>query len=256
MSKTASYAASESTTTSGPSAAKTAQPEKPVTVVLVHGAWADASSWNKVIPVLLAKGMTVLAVQNPLTSLADDVAAAKRIIASAKGDVVLVGHSWGGTVITEAGADPKVTALVYVSAFGNDAGESGNALIGAYPKPPELSAVVSDGAGFVTSTTEGFIENIAPDLPISEARTLAVTQGPLAVRTFDESPSVAAWKTKPSWFVVSADDRTISPELQAAVAKRMKAKTTVLQSSHMSLLSHPLAVSEVIEEAVHFAQKQ
>ncbi|SHG59962.1 alpha/beta fold hydrolase [Bradyrhizobium erythrophlei] len=236
--------------------AKAGTRPKQVTVVLVHGAWADASSWSKVIPLLLAKGMTVLAVQSPLTSLGDDVAATKRIIATAKGEVVLAGHSWGGTVITEAGADPKVSALVYISAFGNDAGESGSELIGKYPKPPALSAVQMDGAGFVTSTVEGFIENIAPDLPLEEARTLAVTQGPLAVKTFDESPSVAAWKTKPSWFVVSANDRTISPELEAAVAERMKAKTTVLQSSHMSLLSHPAEVAGVIEEAVNFVEGQ
>jgi pimeloyl-ACP methyl ester carboxylesterase len=229
---------------------------KPViTVVLVHGAWADASSWNKVIPLLEAKGLTVLAVQNPLTSLDDDVAATERVIADAKGPVVLVGHSWGGTVITEAGADPKVVALVYVSAFGNDVGETGNMLIKRFPQPPALSTVSIDSSGFVYQTTDGVLKNFAPDIPISEARSLAVTQGPLAAKTFDESPTVAAWKTKPSWFVVSTNDRVISPKLEEAVALRMKAHTTVLESSHVSLLSHPSAVANVIEVAAAFAAK-
>jgi len=230
--------------------------DRDVTVVLVHGAWADGSSWNKVIPKLRAKGLPVIAVQNPLTSLEDDVAATKRAIADAKGPVVLVGHSWGGTVITEAGNDPKVEALVYVSAFANDVGESGNELIAAHPKPPALSTVRQDAAGFVFQTEEGVLKNFAPDLPKEEAESMAVTQGPLAGKTFEQTVTAAAWKTKPSWFVVSSEDRVISPELEAALAKRMNAKTTVLASSHVSLLSHPTEVAKVIEDAVDAVEKK
>jgi pimeloyl-ACP methyl ester carboxylesterase len=220
-----------------------------VTIVLVHGAWADASSWNKVIPLLQRKGLKVATVQNPLTSLADDVAATKRIIDDAKGKVVLVGHSWAGTVITEAGNDPKVAALVYVAAFAPDMDETGNSLIKSYPQPPALSTISVDKAGFVVQTEEGVLKNFAPDIPVSDAKVLAVTQGPLAGKTFEEKVSQVAWKSKPSWYVVSKNDRVISPELEAAAAKRMNAKTTVLASSHVSLLSHPKEVAAVIEDA-------
>ena len=220
------------------------------TVVLVHGAWADGSSWNKVIPLLQAKGLSVIAVQVPLTSIEDDVAATKRIIADTEGTIVLVGHSWGGMAVTEAGNDPKVAALVYVSAFAPDIGGSGSSLIGAHPAPPALSTIVTDSAGFVYHTIDGMAKNIAPDIPVAEAQVLAVTQGRLAGKAFGQSVTVAAWKTKPSWFIVTADDRVVSAELQAAEAKRMGAKTTVPHSSHMmSLLSHPMEVAAVIEDA-------
>jgi pimeloyl-ACP methyl ester carboxylesterase len=186
------------------------------TIVLVHGAWADGSSWNKVIPLLRAKGLSVIAVQVPLTSIEDDVAATKRIIADTEGAIVLVGHSWGGMAVTEAGNDPKVAALVYVSAFAPDVGESGSSLIGAHPAPPALSTIVTDGAGFVYQTIDGMAKNIAPDIPLAEAQVLAVTQGRLAGKAFGQSVTIAAWKTKPSWFIVTADDRVVSAELQAA----------------------------------------
>jgi pimeloyl-ACP methyl ester carboxylesterase len=219
------------------------------TIVLVHGAWADGSSWNRVIPLLQTKDLPVIAVQNPLTSLEDDIAATNRIVADTKGPIVLVGHSWGGMAITQAGADPKVAALVYVSAFAPDIGESGSSLISAHPTPPALSTVVTDSSGFVYQTVEGFLNNIAPDIPTAEARALAVTQGRLAGKAFGQTVTVAAWKTKPSWFIVTTDDRVVSAELQEAEAKRMGARTTVLNSSHMSLLSHPKEVATVIEEA-------
>jgi len=222
----------------------------PVTVVLVHGAWADGSSWSKVIPRLQAKEIAVLGVQNPLTSLADDVTATKRVIANAKGPVVLVGHSWAGSVITQAGDDPKVKALVYVAAFANSEGQSGGDLVGAYPKPPGLSTVVDDGQGFLRQSEKGVIENMAGDLPKAEARVLAVTQGPLAASTFGDKVTVAAWRTRPSWYVISTDDRAVSPAMQRDLAKKLNAKTTVLASSHMSILSHPAEVAAVIEDAV------
>ena len=228
----------------------TAAPREDVTVVLVHGAWADGSSWNKVIPLLQAKGINVLAVQNPLTSLADDVTATKRTMDSARGKVILVGHSWAGTVITEAGNDPRVAALVYVAAFANKDGQSGGELVASYPAPPGLTSVRDDGHGFIYQTTEGVLENFAPDIPKEDARTLAITQGPLSKSTFGDKVSVAAWKTKPSWYIVSANDRVVNPQLERDVAKAMHAKTTILQSSHVSLLSHPKEVAAVIEDAV------
>ena len=220
-----------------------------VTVVLVHGAWADGSSWNKVIPLLQAKGLPVIAVQIPLTSVGDDAAATGRIIAATDGPIVLVGHSWGGMAITQTGNDPKIAALVYLSAFAPDIGESGSSLISAHPAPPALSTVVTDSAGFVYQTAEGMLANVAPDLPAAEARVLAVTQGRLAATAFGQPVTVAAWRTKPCWFIMTANDRVVSAELQAMEAKRMQARTTVLQSSHMSLLSQPAEVAAVIEAA-------
>ena len=241
----------------GPKTASTKQamadalrgPNSP-TVVLVHGAWADGSSWAKVIPLLQAKGIRVLGVQNPLTSLADDVAATKRVLADATGPVVLVGHSWAGTVITEAGTDPKVKALVYVAAFANKEGQSGGDLVNAYPKTPALGSVWDDGHGFLRQTEQGMIDNFAHDLPKKEARILFVTQGALAASTFGDKVTVAAWRTVPSWYVVSTNDRVIAPQMERDLAAMMKAKTTVLPSSHVSLLSHPREVAAVIEDAV------
>ena len=220
------------------------------TIVLVHGAWADGSSWSRVIPILQDKGFQVIAAQIPLTSVEDDLAAANRIVADTKGPIVLVGHSWGGMAVTQAGIDPKVAALVYVSAFAPDVGETGSSLIGAHPTPPALSTAVTDSVGFVYQTEEGMLKNVAPDLPAEEARILAVTQARLAGKAFGQTVAVAAWKTKPTWFLITSEDRVVSPELQAAEAKRMAAKTTtLLDSSHMSLLSHPTEVASVIEDA-------
>jgi pimeloyl-ACP methyl ester carboxylesterase len=219
------------------------------TIVLVHGAWADGSSWSKVIPILQDKGYEVHAVQNPLTSIDDDAAATSRIIADIEGAVVLVGHSWGGMAVTQAGVDPKVAALVYVSAFAPDAGDTGSSLIGAHPTPPALSTIVTDSAGFVYQTTQGVVENIAPDVPVAEAKIMAATQGRLRAAAFGQTVSAVAWKTKPSWYVLTTEDRVVNADLQASLSRRMNARTTLLQSSHMSLLSHPGEVAAVIENA-------
>jgi len=220
------------------------------TIVLVHGAWADGSSWNRIIPLLQAKGHRVIAVQVPLTSLEDDLAATKRIIADTGGAIVLVGHSWGGMTVTQAGDDPRVVALVYVSAFAPDAGESGGSMIAAHPSPPALSTVVTDSSGFVYQTDQGMIDNVAPDLPADEARVLASTQKRLAGNAFGQAVAVVAWKVKPSWFVITADDRVVSVDLQVASAKRMNAKTTIIHASHMSILSRPRDVAAIISDAV------
>jgi pimeloyl-ACP methyl ester carboxylesterase len=226
------------------------------TVILVHGAWADGSSWNRVIPYLLAADLRVIGVQIPLTSVGGDIAATSRIIADVEGPIILVGHSWGGMAITQAGNDPKVAALVYISAFAPDVGETGSSLIAAHPTPPALGTAVTDTTGFVYQTTDGVLKNMAPDIPVEDARTLAVTQGRLAGKAFTETVTVAAWKSKASLFIITAEDRVVSAELQAAQAERMGAKTTVLQSSHMSLLSHPQQVADVIKDAIKTVASQ
>ena len=220
------------------------------TVVLVHGAWADGSSWNKVIPILLAKGLPVIAAQLPLSGVADDLAATTRIMSDIEGDIVLVGHSWGGVAVTQAGVDPRVKALVFVSAFAPDVGETGSGLIGEHPTPPALSTIGTDKAGFVYQTEAGMVENIGPDLPPEEARVLAVTQGRLAGKAFGETVVAAAWKAKPSWFVVTSEDRVVSVELQKALATRMGATIREIKASHMSILSHPAEIAAVIEQAL------
>jgi len=220
------------------------------TVVLVHGAWADGSSWNKVIPILLAKGLPVIAAQLPLSGVADDLAATTRIMSDIEGDIVLVGHSWGGVAVTQAGVDPRVKALVFVSAFAPDVGETGSGLIGEHPTPPALSTIGTDKAGFVYQTEAGMVENIGPDLTPEEARVLAVTQGRLAGKAFGETVVAAAWKAKPSWFVVTSEDRVVSVELQKAFATRMGATVHEIKASHMSILSHPAEIAAVIEQAL------
>lgn len=218
-------------------------------IVLVHGAFADGSSWAKVIPILQAKGYNVTAVQNPLTSLADDVAATQRALALQDGPVILVGHSWAGVVITEAGMDPKVVGLVYVAAFAPDQGETAGELGKPYPPPPALSAPIADKDGFLTLSTDAVVKHFASDLPAAEARVLAATQGPIASSAFGAKVSGVAWKTKPSWYIVSKLDGAIAPDEERFFAKRMKATTTELQTSHVPMLSQPKAVAAVIMDA-------
>ena len=169
------------------------------TVVLVHGAWADGSSWSGVIRRLQAKEIFVRAVQLPLTALADDVAALRRTLADTDGPIVLVGHSWGGSVITEGGDDAKVRALVYVAAFANDAGETGADLLAPYPRPGVMDAIRPDGGGFLLVTEAGMADVIASDLTGDEARLLGAVQRPLAAATFGDKVSSTAWKHVPTW---------------------------------------------------------
>ena len=225
-----------------------------VTVVLVHGAFADGSGWNKVIPLLQAKGYKVVAVQNPLTSLADDVAATKRAIDAQPGKVVLVGHSWGGTVITEAGASDKVAALVYVSAFAPDVGQSSGELGKGYPTPPGLATLSADASGFLHISDEGMRTQFAFDVPPARAAVMAATQGPIAAKAFDEPVTVAAWKTRPSWFVLSTHDHMIAPELQAAMAQKIGAHVTRVATSHVPQEVEPAKVAAVILDAVQHAR--
>jgi pimeloyl-ACP methyl ester carboxylesterase len=218
-------------------------------IVLVHGAFADGSSWAKIIPILQSHGFNVTAVQNPLTSFADDVAATNRVLAAQTGPVILVGHSWGGVVITEAGMDPKVVGLVYVAAFGPDVGEVVGDLGKAYPPPPALAAPIVDKQGFMTLSTDAIVKHFAQDLPAAEARVVAATQGPINAAAFGTKVSSAAWKTKPSWYIVSKLDGAIAPDAERFFAKRMKATTTELDTSHVPMLSKPEDVAAVIMDA-------
>jgi pimeloyl-ACP methyl ester carboxylesterase len=222
-------------------------------VVLVHGAFADGSSWAKVIQILHAEGYNVTAVQNPLTSLADDVATTQRALARQKGPVILVGHSWGGVVITEAGMDPKVAGLVYIAAFGPDAGEVIGDLGKPFPSPPAFTAPVVDEKGFMTLPTDAVLKHFAQDLPEEEARIVAATQGPIHVSAFDSKVTNVAWKKKPSWYIVAAQDGAIAPAAERHFAKRMKAKTTELNASHVPMVSQPKEVAAVIMDAAERA---
>jgi pimeloyl-ACP methyl ester carboxylesterase len=231
-------------------AAAAAAPAPPVkNIVLVHGAFADGSSWAKVIAILQANGYNATAVQIPLTSLADDVAATNRALAQQEGPVILVGHSWAGVVITEAGMDPKVAGLVYVAAFAPDQGEAVGELGRAYPPPPALAAPIVDKQGFMSLPTDAVVRRFASDLPASEARVLAATQGPIAVSAFGAHVSAVAWKTKPSWYIVSKLDSAIAPDEERFFAKRMEARTTELRASHVPMLSQPKAVATVVMDA-------
>ncbi len=232
----------------GFAAAAPPAPELP-SIVLVHGAFADGSSWDRVVPLLQAQGYRVVAVHEPLSSLAEDVAAARRAIDKQPGDVVLVGHSYGGAVITEAGNDSKVKSLVYVAAFAPDAGESVNDLGRGKPAPAYASSLQIDSGGYAWLPASTVVQDFAPDLPETEATLLAVKQGPINTKCFDEKVKIAAWHTRPVYYLRTNLDHMIEPELQTATARRLKATLTSVQSSHVAMLSHPQEVAAVILKA-------
>jgi pimeloyl-ACP methyl ester carboxylesterase len=231
------------------SAQATAHPSGVRNIVLVHGAFADGSSWSKVISLLQARGFTVTAVQNPLTSLKDDVAATKRAIDDQDGRVLLVGHSWAGAVITQIGTDPKVAGLVFVAAGAPNAGQSFNEMSQGYPTPPGITRVKADAAGFLALPPSAIASDFAQDLPSSETAVMAVTQGPIAAACFSTKVTAAAWKTKPSWYIVAKQDRMIDPNLERALARKIKARTLELDSSHVPMLSQPQQVAAFIANA-------
>ncbi|MCS5732882.1 alpha/beta fold hydrolase [Herbiconiux daphne] len=218
-------------------------------IVLVHGAFADGSCWSKVIPLLKARGFHAIAVQNPLSSLADDVAAVHRVIEQMDGRVLLVGHSWGGAVITEAGNHSAVEGLVYVAAGAPDSGSSFNQWWADYDPAPGAAEIKPYGEGYVALTPKGVREDFAQDLPAGETDVIYATQGPLAARCFDDTISTAAWRVKPSWYIVAEHDRTIPPAVEKDSAARMSAHTLTLESSHVPMLSHPEEVAAFISEA-------
>jgi len=217
-------------------------------IVLVHGAWADGSSWSKVIPLLEAKGLHVDAVQMPLTSQADDIGAVQRAIARVDGRLLLVAHSYGGAVITQSGNDPRVAGLVYVAAFAPAEGESPLQLT-LDSGPPFLQNVQPDAFGFLKLTEAGIREDFAPDLSDSEQTVLAATQGPTSVASLSGVITTPAWRSKPSWFVIAAHDRVVLPTLQTMFAGRMNATSITLSSSHVAMLSQPYAVASFIRRA-------
>ncbi|HEY4133373.1 MAG TPA: alpha/beta hydrolase [Gemmatimonadaceae bacterium] len=220
-----------------------------MTVVLVHGAFADASGWQNLIPLLQHDGFNVIAVQNTLTSLANDIVTTQRVIDAQTGPLIVVGHSYGGAVITGAAAGrSNVKSLVYVAAFAPDANEP----VGAFneSKPSSLGgALRPDAAGFLYIDTEQFHDVFAADLPMSQTRIMAVTQKPLFANVFAESVPTPAWKTIPSWYVVASQDKAINPDLERFYAKRMGAKTTEVRSSHVPFISRPEQIEKVIRDA-------
>src|SRR6202789_612759 len=234
------------------------QPSKTVVtnIVLVHGAFADGTSWSKVIPLLEAKGYHVTAVQNPLTSLADDVAATKRIVAVQDGPVILVGHSWGGAVITQAGDDPKVAGLVYVAAYAPEVGQSANDASGPFGATEGQKAIRVDSDKFAYMTPEGIINNFAQGLPMPERKLVLAVQGQSYGPMFGEKLTVAAWKTKPSWVVISADDRMLPPAMERAEEKKLNATATVLPTCHLAMLKAPVKVAAVISDAAKQALRK
>jgi pimeloyl-ACP methyl ester carboxylesterase len=239
-----------STLTLSTNAVAQVEPKTPVTnVLLVHGAWVDGSSWAKVIPALESKGLNVVSVQIPLTSLADDVAATKRAIALADGPVLLVGHSYGGVVITEAGNDPKVRGLVYIAAFAPDAGESAVTLLKSVPQSPVGAELRPDASGFLKLTEKGISEDFAEELPAAEKQILFATQIPTSVNALGAPVSQAAWKKKPSWFLVTTKDRVIPVELAKSMAHKLNAETVEVPSCHAVVVAHPEEVSALILKA-------
>ena len=230
--------------------AATGNAQSKPTIVLVHGAFADALGWSDVIGRLQKRGYNVVAVENTLTGLPADVATTKRLIDAQPGDVVLVGHSYGGAVISGASAgDLKVKALVFVAAFAPDANESINAVSKKFPLPPLNAALKPDAAGFVYVDTAKVHDVFAADLPHAQTRIVAATQKPLAGAAFDQTNPGAGWKNIPSWFIVAKKDRAINPDAERFYAKRANGKTTEVESSHVVFLSHPDLVVNVIVDA-------
>ena len=217
---------------------------KKPTVVLVHGAYADGSSWSKVIPMLQAKGYTVVSVQNPLTSLADDVAATNRVINQQTEPVLLVGHSWAGVVITEAGNNPKVKGLVYVSGIAPDSGQSLVDVTAGFP--PSAAPVIKDEGGFLSLSEAAYMKYFAPDLPVTEQKWLAATQVTWFNGCLTDKVTRAAWRDKPSWWVIGTKDQMVNPKLQEKMGVYIKAKITQAPTSHVVLLAAPKAVTDVI----------
>ena len=217
-------------------------------IVLVHGAYADGSSYARVIPLLRARGLQVTVVQNPLTSVAADVAATHRAIARLEGPVILVGHSSAGVVITEAGNNPRVAGLVYISAIAPDDGQSASEALKGYPATPGGAEQHPDASGYLTITRKGVNEDFVPDLPAAERTLVFESQGDWNSTFLGERVTKAAWRHKPSWFIIP-DDRMVPPQHQRDAAARMHAKVTTLASSHVPMLSHANDVAAVILDA-------
>jgi pimeloyl-ACP methyl ester carboxylesterase len=222
---------------------------KAKTAVLVHGAFADGTSWSKVIPILEKAGLKVIAVQNPLDSLDNDVAATKRAIKNAEGPVVLVGHSWAGAVITEAGNDEKVKSLVYVAAYAPDKGQSVEDISAKYPSPESFKYFKKDADGYLTISYEGIEKYFAADLTPAEKQVVAAVQGPFHSRTLTTPVTQAAWRDKPTYMVVATNDAIIPVQMEKDQAKAANATSIEVPSSHVAMLSYPKEVAALIIKA-------
>ena len=223
-------------------------PPKARNVVLVHGLFADGSCWSEVIARLQGAGLNATAVQNPLTTLPEAVASAQRVLARQDGPTVLAGHSFSGMIVTEAGVHPNVSALVYVAARAPDAGEDYAALAKTFPTPPASAGIIFDGDEGRLSE-EAFLRDFAGDLPEAQAKVLYAVQEPFQKALLTGKTTQAAWRSKPSFYAVSTEDRTINPDLERFMAKRMGAKTIEVKASHLSLISHPDEIANLILEA-------
>ncbi|MBX4865177.1 alpha/beta hydrolase [Rhizobium bangladeshense] len=223
----------------------------PKSIVLVHGGFVDGSGWEGVYDILKSDGYDVTIVQNPTVTLEDDVAVTKRAIAAAAGDVLLVGHSYGGVVISEAGTDPKVKSLVYIAAFAPDAGESVSSLI-ANPVPGAAAPpILPPVDGFLFLDKAKFAQSFAADVRPDLAAFMAASQVPWGVGALEGRVTSPAWKAKPSWYLVATDDKMIPPDAQRGMAKRASAKTVEIPGSHAVYVSNPKAVAKIIEEAAN-----
>jgi pimeloyl-ACP methyl ester carboxylesterase len=221
------------------------------TIVLVHGAFANAGCWAKLVPLMRAKGFSVVASNCPLSSLAHDVDAVRQTIEMQDGPVLLVGHSWGGAIITEAGNEPQVRGLVYIAAAAPDSGQSFNDWWKGYPTAPGAPEIRPYGKDRFVLTLEGFRRYFAHDLATDETDLLYCLQGPYAAAANDERISKAAWRDKPSWFIMGEQDYMLTIDLERETAKRLGAKTLVLHSSHVPMISHPGEVADFVESAAN-----
>jgi len=228
--------------------AAAAIPVKSRNVVLVHGLFADGSCWAEVIARLQAAGLNATSVQNPLTTLPEAVASAQRVLARQDGPTVLVGHSFSGMIVTEAGMHPNVSALVYVAARAPDAGEDYTALAKGFATPPASAGIIFDGEEGRLSE-EAFLRDFAGDLPEAKAKVLYAVQQPFQKALLTGRTTQAAWRSKPSFYAVSSEDRTINPDLERFMAKRMGARTIEVKASHLSLISHPDVITDLILQA-------
>jgi len=220
-------------------------------IVFAHGLWADGSCFNKLIPALLAEGHEVMASQHGLDSLATDVAAVKACLARVRSPAILVGHSYGGTLITHAGTDARVAGLVYIAALAPDADETSQSLLGKFPTTPVFSHIeVADGRVWLKQSG---VKHFAGDLPAAEQKLVYATQGVPVADLFNQKVEGTAWKSKPSWYVLATQDQTVHPDLQRSVSKRMKAGTTEVATSHVPMLSKPDLVLDVIRKAASAA---
>ena len=223
-------------------------------MVIVHGAWVDGTSWREVIALLHVEGLSVVAVQNPLSALRDDVDAVTRVIQRQPDPVVLVGHGYGGTVITQAGDHSNVAALVYIAACAPDIGESTTDVEKNGPSSPVISRFEVDAGGFLYLTKAAVREFLAHDLSAAEVSVLAAAQPPIRASALLDRVTQAAWRTKPSWYAVTDEDRMISPVLQRAIAARIGARVVSLRAGHLAFLSKPRETAEVILAAVDFVR--